>query len=133
MRDENGELTGILKDNAMALVTDKMPPPTAESQDKALDAAMSYVAERGVTSVTSMATWDPTTGWPDLEVFKRANAAGKLRSRIYAAVPLETWQRLVDAVAAKTYGGTDGRGDDRFQVGLVKGFADGSAGSHTAR
>jgi predicted amidohydrolase YtcJ len=35
-------------------------------------------------------------------------------------------------VAAKTYGGADGRGDEWLRVGGLKGFMDGSLGSHTA-
>jgi predicted amidohydrolase YtcJ len=125
VRDASGELTGLLKDNAMDLVAAKMPPPTAEMQDRALDAAMRYVAEQGVTSVHHMGTWN------ELEVFTRARQAGRLRTRIYAAVPLDTWPRLADTVKAGTYG-PEGRGDDWLRIGVLKGFVDGSLGSHTA-
>jgi predicted amidohydrolase YtcJ len=125
VRDARGELTGLLKDNAMALVDGRMPPPNPEMRDRALDAAMRYVAEQGVTSVDHMGTWD------DLEVFTRAWKAKHLRTRIYAAVPLNTWQRLQETVAAKTYG-PGGRGDEWLGIGNLKGFVDGSLGSHTA-
>jgi predicted amidohydrolase YtcJ len=125
VRDAAGELTGLLKDNAMDLVAAKMPPPTAEMQDRALEAAMRYVAEQGVTSVHHMGTWN------ELEVFTRARQAGRLRTRIYAAVPLDTWQRLADTVKARTFG-PEGRGDDWLRIGALKGFVDGSLGSHTA-
>src|SRR4030095_8765348 len=111
--------------NAMALVNGKMPPPSPELRDRALDAAMKYVAEQGVTSVDHMGTWD------DLEVFTRAWKGNRLRTRIYAAVPLNTWQRLQETVAAKTYG-PNGRGDHWRGVRNLKGFVDGSLGSHTA-
>ena len=42
-----------------------------------------------------------------------------------------TRQRLADAVKAHTYG-PDGRGDPWLRVGGLKGFVDGSLGSHTA-
>jgi predicted amidohydrolase YtcJ len=122
---EKGELTGLLKDNAMDLVASKMPPPSAEMQDRALDAAMRYVAEQGVTTVHHMGTWD------DLEVISRAEKAGRLASRVYAAVPLATWERLAETVKARTYG-PEGRGDQWLKVGVLKGFVDGSLGSHTA-
>ena len=35
-------------------------------------------------------------------------------------------------MAAKTYGGADGRGDEWLRIGGLKGFVDGSLGSHTA-
>jgi len=125
VRDARGELTGLLKDNAMDLVATKMPPPTPEMQDRALEAAMRYVGEQGVTTVHQMGSWD------DLEVLRRAHAAGRLRTRVYAAVPLDTWERLAETVKAKTHG-PEGRGDQWLRVGGLKGFVDGSLGSHTA-
>jgi len=126
VRDSRGELTGLLKDNAMSLVDGKMPPPTAEMSDRALDAAMQYVAAQGVTSVQHMGSWD------DLDVFTRAWQAGRLSTRIYAAVPLASWQRLADTVAGGSYGGSNNRGDGWLHIGNLKGFVDGSLGSHTA-
>jgi predicted amidohydrolase YtcJ len=64
--------------------------------------------------------------WADLAVFRRAHDAGRLTTRIYAAVPLATWERLRDTVAAR------GRGDAWLRIGGLKGFVDGSLGSHTA-
>jgi predicted amidohydrolase YtcJ len=125
VRDAGGEPTGLLKDNAMELVAAKMPLPAADLQDRALDAAMRHVAEQGVTSVHHMGSWD------ELEVLTRARNAGRLRTRIYAAVPLDTWQRLADTVQARTFG-LEGRGDDWLRIGALKGFVDGSLGSHTA-
>ncbi|MFY0525242.1 amidohydrolase [Archangium gephyra] len=120
VRGPQGEPTGILKDNAQALVDRVRPPPPAELSDRALEAAMRYVAEQGVTSVQNMGTWE------ELAIFERAHAAGRLRTRIYAAVPLETWERLRDTVAGR------GRGDTWLRIGGLKGYVDGSLGSHTA-
>jgi predicted amidohydrolase YtcJ len=120
VRGADGEPTGILKDNAMALVDRVVPPPSPELEDRALDAAMKYVAAQGVTSVTNMGTWN------DLAVFERARAAGRLITRIYAVVPLASWAQLRDTVAAR------GHGDAWVRIGGLKGFVDGSLGSHTA-
>ncbi len=125
VRDASGHPTGLLKDNAMTLVESKVPPPTREMEERALDAAMRYVAAQGVTSVDNMGTWE------ELDVFARAAAQGRLRTRIYAAVPLGSWTRLRDAVAARRFGG-DGHGGEWLRVGALKGFMDGSLGSHTA-
>ena len=121
VRDATGEPTGILKDNATSLVDKVIPEPPPSEADRALDAAMRHVAEQGVTSVVNMGTWN------DLEVFERAHRAGRLRTRIYGVVPLATWARLRDTVAAR------GRGDLWLHIGGLKGFMDGSLGSHTAR
>ena len=119
-RDASGAPSGIFKDNAQDLIDPAVPDPTPAMLDRALDAAMIYVAERGVTSVDHMGTWS------DLAVFERAHRAGTLRTRIYASVPLSTWARLRDTVA------TRGHGDSWLRVGGLKGFVDGSLGSHTA-
>lgn len=126
VRDRKGEPTGVLKDNAMALVDAVVPAPSAEMNDRALVAAMKYVNEQGVTTVHNMGTWD------DLATFARAAKAKTLTTRIYAVTPLAEWEKLRDAVAAKTFGGADGRGDEWLRVGGLKGFMDGSLGSHTA-
>ena len=120
VRDEHGEPTGILKDNAQSLVERAIPDRTPEQEDRALEAAMHYVAANGVTSVHNMGSWQ------DLAVFERAHAAGRLITRIYAAVPLSSWERLRDTVRAR------GRGDAWVSIGGLKGFVDGSLGSHTA-
>jgi predicted amidohydrolase YtcJ len=120
VRDAAGEPTGIFKDNAMELVDKAEPPPSPAMEDRALDAAMKYVAERGVTSVDHMGTW------ADLAVFERANNTGRLKTRIYASVPLASWQRLARMIQEH------GRGNDYLRIGGLKGFVDGSLGSHTA-
>ena len=120
VRDASGELTGVLKDNAMNLMSGAIPDASMAMQRRALDAAMAYVAERGVTSVHHMGEWG------DLEVFRQAHDAGALRTRIAANVPLATWARLRDEITVK------GRGDAWLRIGGLKGFVDGSLGSHTA-
>jgi predicted amidohydrolase YtcJ len=126
VRDKRGEPTGVLRDNAMKLVDSVTPEPPPEIKDRALLAAMKYLNEQGVTAVGNMGTFD------DLEVFARAAKTHTLTTRIYAVTPLAQWEKLRDAVAAKTYGGADGRGDEWLRVGGLKGYMDGSLGSHTA-
>jgi hypothetical protein len=85
-----------------------------------VDAAMNYVAGNGVTSVHNMGTF------ADLTAFERAHASGRMKTRIYAVVPLASWAQLRDTVKAR------GRGDTWLHIGGLKGFVDGSLGSHTA-
>ncbi|MEP6692326.1 MAG: amidohydrolase [Gemmatimonadaceae bacterium] len=120
VRDAGGAPAGVFKDNAQSLIDRAVPDPAVDLKDRALDAAMKYVAERGVTSVHNMGSWD------DVATFERARAAHRLTTRIYAAVPLSTWERLRDTVAAR------GKGDAWLRIGALKGFVDGSLGSHTA-
>jgi predicted amidohydrolase YtcJ len=121
VRDPDGEPTGILKDNAMERVRQVLPEPTAAQQDQALEQAMDYLLAQGVTTVHTMG-YD----WSEREVLRRAHDAGRLRTRIYAVVPIADWQRLAAEVQAH------GLGDDWLRIGGLKGFMDGSLGSHTA-
>jgi predicted amidohydrolase YtcJ len=120
VRDASGDLTGVFKDNAMGIVDRAVPPVPALLTDRALAAAMAYVNEQGVTAVHNMGSWG------DLAAFERAHKAGTMTTRVYAVVPLASWKRLADTVKAR------GRGDDWVQIGGLKGFVDGSIGSHTA-
>lgn len=119
-RDNKGNPTGILKDNAQDLVYKVIPTSPDAVLDKALDAAMNYVASKGVTSVHSMGTWS------DVATYKRAQKSNRLKTRIYANVPLRTWQQLRDEVAK------NGHGDAWLHIGGLKGFVDGALGSRTA-
>ncbi len=125
VRDGNGEPTGVLKDNAKRLVDRAVLEPSPEMRDRALAAAMKYVAAQGVTSVHNMG------GFDDLDTFARARRSNAMTTRVYSMVPLSQWERLRDLVASGQYG-PDGRGDDWVRIGGLKGFVDGSLGSHTA-
>ncbi len=112
--------TGIFKDNAMTIIDEVVTEPSDQMKERALEAAMKYVAQQGVTSVHHMGTWD------DLAVFERAKKNGKLKTRISAAVPLSSWEKLEAKIE------DEGAGDFWLRIGGLKGFADGSLGSHTA-
>ena len=115
-----GEPTGVLKDEAMSLVYRHVPEPSDAQRDEAFARAQRHALSRGVTMVHDMGSW------ADLAAYRRAHDSGSLRMRIYAFVPLGTWERLRDFVAQH------GRGDDRLRWGGLKGFVDGSLGSTTA-
>ncbi len=121
VRDASGRPTGLLKDNAMLPVAEAVPARGEALLDRQLAAAMRHVAANGVTSVHDMAA-----GWASLAAYRRAEAAGELITRIYSVVPLADWQRLRDEVAAS------GHGSQWLRIGGLKGFMDGSLGSHTA-
>ncbi|OZA61854.1 MAG: amidohydrolase, partial [Sphingobacteriales bacterium 39-40-5] len=120
IRNKNRMPEGIFKDNAMGLIGQHISDPSHELKDRALEAAMKYVASNGVTSVQSMG------GWQDLEVYRRAAKKGILNTRIYAVVPLSSWKKLKEEVEKS------GKGDSWLKIGGLKGFVDGSLGSHTA-
>src|SRR5687767_388095 len=120
VRDPSGNPTGVFKDNAQSYVNAVEPSRPPELDDRALQAAMKYVAERGATSVHNMG------GFVDLAAFERARASKTLVTRIFAVTPIAQWERLRDTVAKR------GKGDEWVRIGGLKGFVDGSLGSHTA-
>src|SRR5689334_4386235 len=105
VRNADGSPTGVLKDNAQSLIDRAVPEPPAAVVDRAVDAAFSYLAGNGVTSVHNMGTF------ADLSAFERAHESGRMKTRIYAVVPLAQWARLRDTVSAR------GRGDDWLHIG----------------
>jgi predicted amidohydrolase YtcJ len=118
VRDKNGRVTGVLKDNAMNLVNQVVPDFSDEQKDKALIAAMNYVAAQGVTSIHNMSGY--------MDVFERAHKQNNLITRIYAGMMLSDWKVLNAKIADQ------GRGDKWLRIGGLKEFVDGSLGSHTA-
>ena len=117
-RNKKGKVTGIFRDNAQGLIDSVVPEPSAEQQDKALDAAMQYVASKGVTSAHNMFGYE--------KALARAHDQGRLITRIYCGMALSNW-KVLDREIRK-----EGRGDAWLGYGLLKGFVDGSLGSHTA-
>jgi len=118
VRDKKWKLTGIFKDNAMSMIYAKVPNPSPEQEDMALETAMKYVAERGVTSAHNMSGY--------MDVFERAHDKGLLKTRIYAGMMLQNWRELDKKIKQQ------GRGDKWLRIGTLKEFVDGSLGSHTA-
>lgn len=120
VRYPDGRPTGVLKDEAMGLVTRVMPAATDAERDRALKAATDYAVSKGVTMVTDMGSWQ------GMQTYRRAHQRGELRIRVYSVVPIGSWKRLAELVAE------EGKGDDRLFWGGLKGFVDGSLGSTTA-
>jgi predicted amidohydrolase YtcJ len=104
----------------MALIDRAVPPLSLREQATATLEAMKYLAARGVTAVHHMGTWQ------HVDVFRAVRAQNLMQTRVYACTPLDGWKRLADDVQAR------GRGDEWLKIGGLKGYVDGSLGSHTA-
>ena len=120
VRDAAGRPTGVFKDNATGLVGRAEPDPSMQERLDAIVAAMDYLAARGVTSVHHMGNWQ------QVELFRVAERRGLLKTRIYACTQISDWKRLAEEVKER------GKGSDWLKIGGLKGFVDGSLGSHTA-
>ena len=121
VRRKDGELTGVLKDEAMNPVYRVIPDPSPSQLDSALARAMRHAASLGVVGVSSV-----STSWADIAALQRARARGALTLRVSNYIPLAAWRSMADSLKAH------GPGDDWIRCAGVKGFVDGSLGSTTA-
>jgi len=132
VRDEQGEPTGILKDAALDLIEKLIPEPGRDEIADAIRAAMRYAAANGVTSVQEMASSsDASFAGQKLRqdvfaVYEDLLHNGELTVRISVHRPLALWEQLAMLGISAPFG------DEKLQIGGLKGYADGSLGSSTA-
>lgn len=120
VHDASGEPTGLLKDNAMDLLTRSIPPDTLEQTIEKARAALRHAASLGVTTIQ-----DITASGTELRAYQALRASGNLTARIYSIQ-----NHGIEGLRAA--GVTTGFGDDWLRIGGIKLFADGSMGSGTA-
>ncbi len=114
--------SGVLVDNAMALVTAKLPSPRPEDLDRAFLTAQNILIERGVTAVADMGT-----SIQDWQSYRRAGDAGNLRIRIMAYAGSVDDMALIGGP-----GPTPWLYDDRLRMNGLKLYIDGALGSRGA-
>jgi predicted amidohydrolase YtcJ len=115
-----GEPTGILKDEAMSLVSDRIPEPSLEEKKKAAQTALKHANQMGVTSVHDMAYSS------NFEVYHELLKDGTLSARltVYFAIGQDDlYSQLEQKKPLES---------DLLKIGGLKGFVDGSLGSFTA-
>jgi len=130
VRDEHGEPTGALKEDAQLLVERHIPGPSEEDDRAAVRRAIGGLHAMGLTAAQD--------AWLDLDglaFWSRVHAAGELGLRFRAALIMEPgqsladWRRRLDAYEAAAFGL---RGGDHLDAGILKGFVDGVIEARTA-
>jgi predicted amidohydrolase YtcJ len=121
VRDAAGQPTGALKDAATELLQKAEPPLNFAQRRRAIEAALSEAAMRGVTSVQDM-----SLDYGDLAVYSQLQAEDKLTVRVYGA-PL-----IAGVEDQAKLGIGHAFGSPSLRIGALKMFADGSLGSRTA-
>jgi predicted amidohydrolase YtcJ len=121
VRDGRGEPTGLLKDNAMDLVSRAIQEPSRDSNLAAARAALAEAARLGVTSIQDNSPVDA------LPTYQELRARGLLTAR------LSVWRYAMPSLRPlKETGVRTGLGDDWIRLGALKILADGSLGAGTA-
>ncbi len=121
-RDSAGAATGLFIDNATALVTNRVPPPSDALMDRALAAAQERLLANGITAAADMGT--SRAGWATM---RRLGEGGRLTIRIMAyADSFEPFGSVAGSIPTPWLYG------DRLRLGGVKLYADGALGSRGA-
>lgn len=119
-RDERGEPTGILKEEATSLI--KPPEPSMEEKIRALKKGFVYALENGVTTVADMSEYDIAFTYRELEL------KNQLPLRIVFNPYMEYGLEKIHELKRKI----EGWNSNFIYFGFVKGFIDGTLGSRTA-
>jgi predicted amidohydrolase YtcJ len=121
-RNETGEPTGILRETAKDAVLGVVPKPTHAQSRQGIELALADLAEHGVTSAQ-----DYSPGWENFEIYEELEKEGKLTARITEWLPFD--DSLADLNRKRN---SHPQTDLMLHTGMLKGFMDGSLGSHTA-
>jgi predicted amidohydrolase YtcJ len=119
-RDEQGNPTGILFENAISLVEKWIPPTSPADLQAAMLIGQQELHKVGLTSIHD---FDPPTCFSALQVL---HSEDKLSLRVAKGIPFD---RLEDAIRL---GLRSGFGDDLLFISSIKMFADGALGPQTA-
>lgn len=129
--DEAGIPTGILRENALSLIYDQIPPYSDEALEQILKDAMSYANSKGVTSVQT----DDFGNFSDefclrvIPIYEKLSQQQKMTCRVYEQCLLPTKDMLQSLLSL---GYQTGDGDAYFKIGPLKLLTDGSLGAKTA-
>lgn len=121
-RNENGEPTGILRETAQVIVRSVIPKRTHDQMRQGIELALADLAQRGVTSAQ-----DYSPDWQNFQIYEELEKERKLTARISAWLPFDD---SVEELNRKR--NSHPQTDLMLHTGLLKGFMDGSLGSHTA-
>jgi predicted amidohydrolase YtcJ len=121
-RNENGEPTGILRETAQAAVLGVIPKPSHQRRREGLELALADLAAHGVTSAQ-----DYSPNWENFQIYEELEKEGKLSARITEWLPFDD---PIEVLSKKR--NSHPQSDLMLHTGMLKGFMDGSLGSHTA-
>ncbi len=123
VRDEAGRPSGVLLENAMALLNAHIPEPTAEQEEAATVLAMAAMNRVGLTGAHCM---DGEGGIASFRTYGRLQEQGRLTLRIVKQLPVEELDAVLKAGIRSGFGGP------WLRIGGIKLFADGALGPRTA-
>ena len=129
--DENGEPTGVFRENAMDLVYSKLPVFNVDDVKKMILEAMHALNTFGVTSsqTDDLPAFNNVPAEVILKAYKQLNAKGKMTVRVNQQAQFLNFLDLKKFIAD---GYNTGWGDKWFRIGPLKIVGDGSLGARSA-
>ncbi len=124
VRDEHGQATGLLQDNAQAFVKSVIPAPKKEDLKNAIGLASKVYNSYGITSTCDGSTLLEIEG--EIPAWCESSQSGLLTVRTSALMSPSVSDQI------RALGIPSEFGSDRFRFGCVKFFMDGSLGGMTA-
>jgi len=119
--EATGDPSGIIRENALALVWKAIPKPSLKELEEASILACKKAVEAGLTCVH----WIVGSA-EEIRTIQKLNFEGELPLRVYLGISVDLLDELVNL------GLLTGFGNDMVKIGFVKVFADGSLGARTA-
>ena len=119
-KDQNGKLTGILKDNAMSLIYSVIPEASDLQKYQTASTALEEAKKNGITSIHDI------TNRNDLLTYLQLEKDNRLTCRIYTILPINNYKNLNDEI---NQGLSKSR---KIKFKSLKAYADGSLGAGTA-
>ena len=123
LKDESGEPTGVLIDNAGDLVTSKVPEPGAAQLERSIEKAIAELHRYGLTGLH-----DAGVGRAGIAAFESLAKAGRFKLRNYVMVTSDT----ATLAAAFRRGPQSGLYEGRLWIRAIKTWSDGALGSRGA-
>ena len=125
-RDQSGKPTGVLREQAMDLISNIYPPPTEDQCFEAMAEALPVLNTLGLTGIQDQRIWKGYDAQPAFRTWQRLWREGRMSLRCWMNLAGEYLEEAV------TLGLRTGFGNDYLRVGHLKFFSDGSMGSTTA-
>lgn len=123
-RNKYGDVTGLLKENAMSLVKDILPPYNLKNMTNAIQLANHHLLKNGITSVHDAGLGFFVDPYKEFEVLQLMTKEGKLQVKMYLMILAEHFESFYEINKHSE--------TKQLKFGSMKLFSDGTLSGKTA-
>lgn len=124
-KNDQGETTGVLVENAKGLVEKVMPTYTKQQMKEAIKLANEHYVKDGITSVHEAGLGFFTNAFEEFDVLQEMSEEGTLDVRMYLMILGESFDEFIKERASMEW-------NEKLTLGPLKLFTDGTLGGKTA-